>query len=141
IAAAVRTKRPAPMMAPMPRVTSENGPSVRFSDDSPVDATSAMSRSIDLVRDNAPATMYPLSRFWPAVKTRRLYAGAVGTREPFDISPHPRLRVARADEVADDGHTCGARVDHRLRILQRHAADGDDGQSPAQGAPRRIPDH
>src|SRR5215831_11728678 len=112
MAAAVRTNRPAPMMAPMPRLTSENGPSVRLRVDSPVAATSAMSRSIDLVRDNAPATIYPLSRRWPFVKTRRLYAGGAGTREPFDIGSHTSLRVTCGDEVADHGHRSGTRVEH-----------------------------
>src|SRR5882762_1274845 len=116
MAAAVRTKSPAPMIAPIPSVTSEKGPSVRLRVASPVAATSAMSRSIDFVRDNAPATMYPLSlRRCRAVKTRRLYAGRFGTREPFEIGPRPRLRVAAGDEVADHRHRGGARVQYRCR--------------------------
>src|SRR5258708_29543257 len=61
MAAAVRTKSPAPMIAPMPSATSDIGPSVRFSVASPVPATSFIRRSMDFVRNNAPATMYPLS--------------------------------------------------------------------------------
>ena len=45
------------MMAPMPSVTSEKGPSVRLRVASPLAATSAIRPSIDLVRNNAPATM------------------------------------------------------------------------------------
>src|SRR5207253_1632222 len=56
IAAAVRTKRPAPMMAPMPSATSDQGPSVRLRG---ALAPSAVNRSIDLVRNNEPATMPP----------------------------------------------------------------------------------
>src|SRR5690242_5333497 len=52
IAAAVRTKRPAPMMAPMPSATSAPGPRVRLSWPSPVAAPSTSSASMDLVRVN-----------------------------------------------------------------------------------------
>src|SRR3954464_7984793 len=114
------------MMAPMPRVTNENGPSVRLRVDSPVDATSAMSRSIDLVRVNAPATMYPSIRRWRAVKSRRLYAGRLGTREPFHKSPHPRLGSAVRQQVADDRDSGRAGLDHGDRIRQRNPANCDD---------------
>ena len=55
IAAAVRTNRPAPMIAPMPSATSDIGPSVRFSVVSPLAAESTSSLSIDLVRNSDPA--------------------------------------------------------------------------------------
>jgi hypothetical protein len=55
IAAAVRTNRPAPMIAPMPSATSASGPSVRFKVISPLPDESASSRSIDLVRNREPA--------------------------------------------------------------------------------------
>src|SRR3954468_13387716 len=67
IAAAVRTKRPAPMMAPMPSDTSANDPRLRLSPPSLLVAPSAMSRSIDLLRNNEPATPFLLS----VVKVRR----------------------------------------------------------------------
>src|SRR4051794_15520625 len=99
MAAAVLTKRPAPMMAPIPSATSDIGPSVRLSVASPVPATSCMRRSIDLVRNNAPATMYPSQsvdvrrrnqgpagrRSGSVGKTTRLYAAARPTR-PLDRS-------------------------------------------------------
>src|SRR5262245_27893480 len=59
MAAAVRTNRPAPMMAPIPRDTSAIGPRDRFSDASPVDEVSVIRESIDLVRQSEPATRYP----------------------------------------------------------------------------------
>ena len=46
MAAAVRTKRPAPMMAPMPRAIRDVGPSVRFS------SPSEVKLSIGLVLNN-----------------------------------------------------------------------------------------
>src|SRR4051794_22296094 len=49
MAAAVLTKRPAPMMAPMPSATSATGPRVRLRVPSPVARDSASSPSIDLV--------------------------------------------------------------------------------------------
>src|SRR5262249_23756258 len=49
MAAAVRTNSPAPIMAPIPRATSDIGPSVRLSGALP---TSAKRRSMDLVRNN-----------------------------------------------------------------------------------------
>src|SRR5262249_35617595 len=52
MAAAVRTNRPAPMIAPMPRATSDIGPSVRFNVVSPLAAASDSRRSIDLVRNS-----------------------------------------------------------------------------------------
>src|SRR5690349_8776577 len=59
MAAAVRTNRPAPMMAPMPRAMSDSGPRVRFSVCSPVAAASFIKRSIDLVLNSEPATNPP----------------------------------------------------------------------------------
>src|SRR5437016_9975722 len=53
IAAAVRTKRPAPMMAPIPSPTSDKGPRVRTRGALPL---SALRRSMDLVRNNELAT-------------------------------------------------------------------------------------
>src|SRR5215467_11171244 len=55
MAAAVRTKRPAPMMAPIPNATSDQGPNVRFRCDSPL---CALRLSIDFVRNNVPANLF-----------------------------------------------------------------------------------
>src|SRR3954470_11266208 len=49
MAAAVLTKSPAPMIAPMPRAMRATGPSVRLRVPSPVARDSASSPSIDLV--------------------------------------------------------------------------------------------
>src|SRR3954471_23869559 len=59
MALAVRTKRPAPMIAPMPRATSAKEPRVRLSPpaDSPALA-SAINWSIDFVRKSVSATHY-----------------------------------------------------------------------------------
>ena len=54
MAAAVRTNRPAPMIAPMPRATRAHGPSVRLSAFSPVSDASASRESIDLVAKRPP---------------------------------------------------------------------------------------
>src|SRR5215470_17551423 len=54
IASAVRTKRPAPMMAPIPSETNDQGPSVRLRG---VSALCARRRSIDFVRNNVLATI------------------------------------------------------------------------------------
>ena len=54
IASAVRTKRPAPMIAPIPSATSDQGPSVRLRG---VSALCARRRSIDFVRNNVLATI------------------------------------------------------------------------------------
>src|SRR5436190_21575589 len=60
MAAAVRTKRPAPMIAPIPSATSEIGPNVRLSVPSPVAPASAISLSMDLVLNSALATHPPI---------------------------------------------------------------------------------
>ena len=72
IAAAVRTNRPAPMIAPMPSATSAPGPRVRLRVPSPVERDSARSVSMDLVRNTEPATLYPrvLSAVSPAPACR-----------------------------------------------------------------------
>src|SRR5262249_14225917 len=57
IAAAVLTKSPAPMIAPMPSAMSDIGPSVRLSVFSPLKAASESSLSIDLVRNSDPAKL------------------------------------------------------------------------------------
>src|ERR1700743_467108 len=54
MAAAVRTKRPAQIMAPMPSATSDTGPSVRLRGVAPL---SACRRSIDFVLNNELATI------------------------------------------------------------------------------------
>src|SRR5205807_8225421 len=55
MAAAVRTKSPAPMMAPIPSATKDMEPSVRLRGALPL---SAMRPSIDLVRNNEPAIIF-----------------------------------------------------------------------------------
>src|ERR1017187_3185586 len=59
MAAAVRTKRPAPMMAPIPSPISDHEPRVRLRPLSASAPLSAMRRSIDFVRVNALATQSP----------------------------------------------------------------------------------
>src|ERR1041385_3078603 len=85
IAAAVRTKMPAPMMPPMPSITSDDAPSVRLRACSPVASASAISRSIDLVRKSDPAM-------------------AAILRESLEVRTNAFLRLARAQQVADHGH-------------------------------------
>src|SRR5438552_4816868 len=116
MAAAVRTKRPAPMIAPMPSATSDPAPSVRFSVASPPPATSAIRPSIDFVRNNAPATM-SLSILRP-----RDYTGSLVSSEPFNIRPHARFGIAASEQVADHGDRRGAGVDHGGGPIERDAA-------------------
>src|SRR5262249_1876409 len=100
IAAAVRTKRPAPMIAPMPSATRANGPRVRFNVASPLKAASVSRRSIDLVRNRLPAKAS--SQFFTrAIQAQRgthgLYAGASLARQPLDrdLRKRPRAREQR----------------------------------------------
>src|SRR5262245_11484896 len=123
IAAAVRTKRPAPMMAPIPRATSAIGPSVRFSVPSPLASASARRRSTDLVLNSA----FTLPSLLP-----RLYA-AWGT---VQVPPGPLARVAAGQQIADDGDGIGAGVEHSHRRIERDAADRHKW-NPACAGPRR----
>src|SRR5689334_5545711 len=109
IAAAVRTNKPAPMIAPMPSATSANGPRVRFSPPSTVVAPSAMRRSMDFVRKSESATPFllggshemrwdPYSVRWSRARTA-LYAKVgqavphvnegTSNREGFDFDQTP----------------------------------------------------
>src|SRR5581483_3577762 len=92
IAAAVRTKRPAPMIAPMPRAISAPGPRVRFSVPSPVAAASASSLSTDFVRNKAFDT-----KTSQGYQPSRLYA------EPLDVGARASFRVGGRQQVADHG--------------------------------------
>src|SRR4051794_25622866 len=83
IAAAVRTNSPAPMIAPMPRATSEPGPSVRLSVPSPVEAASASRVSIDFVRNTEPATLFPRV-FQPSARHLRAASDRQGERPVRD---------------------------------------------------------
>ncbi len=87
LAAAVRTKRPAPMMAPIPSPTSDHGPSVRLSPVSP--ELSAMRPSIDLVRNNEPATIVPFGCLCvrPGRATPRGVIGARMEEAPAKLRP------------------------------------------------------
>src|SRR6516225_4568272 len=117
IAAAVRTKRPAPMIAPMPSATSAIGPRVRLSVPSPVCADSAIRRSIDLVLNSEPATYPPLIE---ACGTRRLYISE-GEKHPDALA-----RIA-GEQVRDHGDRRRARREHFGRALERDSTDRDDG--------------
>src|SRR5262245_56721790 len=91
IAAAVRTNKPAPMMAPMPSATSDNGPSVRLSVPSPLASASALSRSIDLVR-NSGFTLPPLVETAP----RRRRTNAAIIRGSASIPDRPLVWFDRS---------------------------------------------
>src|SRR5262245_47650403 len=96
IAAAVLTKRPAPLIAPMPSATSADGPSVRFRVVSPLAAASESRRSIDLVRNRLPskASSQFFERAHKAQRgTHGLYAGASLSRELPDGDLRERLRA------------------------------------------------
>src|SRR4051794_35015967 len=127
IAAAVRTNKPAPMMAPMPRATSADGPSVRLSVASPLVVASTSSLSIDLVRNREPAKVSSQSlkiRRRISTGTNGLYAGSSLSRErprrdlrqrvdpwaapstgapleSHEILARPALGVAGGQQVAD----------------------------------------
>src|SRR3954468_11159496 len=84
IAAAVRTNRPAPMMAPMPSATSADGPSVLLRVASPPTAASTSSLSINLVRNREPAkgsSQFLKIRRRISTGTHGLYAGSSLARE------------------------------------------------------------
>src|SRR5262245_34343116 len=98
IAAAVRTKRPAPMIAPMPSATRADGPSVRLSVPSPLAAASDSRRSIDLVRNSEPATMCPLS---PYDETPTLYRSTAPRPDALGVGAHARLWISGAQQIAD----------------------------------------
>src|SRR5579863_2652983 len=67
IAAAVRTKMPAPMIAPMPNATSDHGPKVRFSPPpwALASETSAIKPSIEILRKSEFAKCFPLASAHP----------------------------------------------------------------------------
>src|SRR3954447_26128547 len=94
IAAAVRTNRPAPMIAPMPRATSANGPSVRFSVPSPLDDASASRRSIDFVRKSALTCP-------PDVATLYAEPRQPSSGERPQVVADARLGIAGRQQVAD----------------------------------------
>src|SRR4051812_44104764 len=126
IAAAVRTNRPAPMMAPMPSAMSAMGPSVRLSVPSPVAEASLKRRSMDLVLNNEPATNPPC--YWCrccsfGLKPERLYA-TFG--KAIEKRAHARRGVAARQQVGDhrDGRRSGG--DHAGRPRQGDAPDCDD---------------
>src|SRR5262249_24581444 len=124
IAAAVRTKRPAPMMAPMPNATSAMGPSVRLSVPSRDAAASAMRRSMDLVLNSEPATTPPcwwlMTQVWR--KPERLYA-TFG--KAIEKRAGARGGVAAGQQVGNDRDRRGAGRDDLGRPLQRDASDRD----------------
>src|SRR5438067_2753182 len=107
IAAAVRTNRPAPMIAPMPSATSAIGPSVRFRLCSPCAALSAMSWSIDFVLVRESDTAFPLSE-WVASRQTAGLAAALSTVP--DTRAHQR-GLSQSDELR--------------RVVRRLARDGD----------------
>src|ERR1035437_4153070 len=96
MAAAVRTKRPAPMMAPIPSPISDHEPRVRLRPLSPPTSLSAMRRSIDFVRVNALATQSPCCVLQWTRLFRLLHPG--GPNDPSglrsDLKPH---NVARGE--------------------------------------------
>src|SRR5688500_13250520 len=137
MAAAVRTNRPAPMMAPMPSAISCQGPSVRLSVPSPVARDSASRRSMDLTRNMAfeLATSSPRN-----VEFRRISRRGVKARRLYpQILPDSGGRIAGRQQIRDHGHTRGAGLDDRKRIVEGDAADGDHG--PAAGGKRGFPHH
>src|SRR6185369_4980732 len=142
IAAAVRTNKPAPMMAPIPSAISAIGPRVRFSVPSPLAEASTKRRSIDLVRNKEPATnssqsafliRRPLPPVCSSMETRTLYA-----RESLDIGPHARRRIAAGHQVADDGDRPRARRNHRQGVVQADAADRYHRSPTRRGVPNHF---
>src|SRR5262245_11959205 len=123
MAAAVRTNRPAPMMAPMPSATSDHAPSVRLSAPSPVAADSAMRRSIDLVLKSEPATRSPHN----SVGELRFAGGAIiSSLQNFQVLPAPDCGVT-GEQVRNDRHRFGAGVDDLGSTIECDAPDRNDG--------------
>src|SRR5262245_44036463 len=118
IAAAVRTNNPAPMIAPMPSATSDIGPRVRFSVPSPLASASALSRSIDLVR-NSGFTLPPLVaalRQAPAGQTPRLYAASASIPDGPLVCP-TRALPCRHPERFDGRFLEAGRAGQQRRAL------------------------
>src|SRR5438093_10507386 len=101
IAAAVRTNSPAPMIAPMPRATSDVGPSVRFSACSPPSAASPINCSIGFV---------PKSDIGKGLSTR-LY-------QAVQILADPAGRVARRQQIRYHGDRRRACPHHVTHVIE-----------------------
>ncbi len=126
IAAAVLTKRPAPMIAPIPRATSAHGPRVRLRVPSPVEPASASSASIDFVRNREPCTLYPRCSAAESCDCRRIICtrprgGQIrGGPSQAHASRYSRTRIA------------GAAVEIRSEISAT-------AEAPASSAWRALP--
>ena len=92
------------------------GPSVRFSAPSPVAAPSAIRRSIDLVRNSEPATMFPLSS---CVKLRVRLSG----KDARDYTRlRPRFGAAPADDQSARARARASRRASRSEITATESA-------------------
>src|SRR3954451_16309667 len=132
IAAAVLTKSPAPMIAPMPRAMSATGPSVRLRVPSPVARDSASSPSIDLVLKRLELIHPPRDQ---AAPIRHAKGALYLLRDRGDETARLRLWI-RGQEVGDDSQARRPGGDDACRTIIGDAADGDDRLAP----PGRITD-
>src|SRR5258706_1252241 len=105
IAAAVRTNRPAPIMAPMPRATSDVGPRVRLSASSPAAAASNVNCSIGFV---------------PKIDISAL----AGLYQAVKILADPADRITGREQVCNHSHRRGASIHDVRHSIERDASNG-----------------
>src|SRR5580693_8778412 len=85
----VITKMPAPMIAPMPKVTRFTGPSARFRLCSPVSLDSSISMVIDFVANKGlPMQLLLLGTLSPLLGSRAFYSLTIQNRDQVKFSSH-----------------------------------------------------
>src|SRR6476620_137618 len=124
----VSTKKPVPMIAPMPSSVRSMAVSVRLSAFAPCSA-SPTSCSIDLVFRIFESIHPPGNR--PA-KTGRLYLERT-RRQGASEGANTRFDVLVNEKIGDHRDRVGPRRNHVRRALQRDAADRDDRLAAARG--------